>query len=76
MAKPQSPGRPRYPFTRRQTAAIVLIVLSVVFIVENRRSTTIRFLIPEVTAPLWLALFVAALLGLGAGALLNRDRPK
>ena len=76
MEQERPSRRGRYPFSLHQTLALVLILLSVVFILENRRSTTIRFLIPEVTAPLWLALFTAALLGMGAGALLARDRAK
>ncbi len=71
----QEPSGGRYPFTRHQTIALVMLILSAVFIVENRHSTTIRFLVPEVTAPLWLALFVSAILGFGAGALLTRSRP-
>lgn len=70
-----TPGQDRrFPFSREQTAGLVLLVLAAVFIVENRRSTTIRFLIPEVTAPLWLALFASLVLGVVAGALLARRR--
>ncbi|MDP9070268.1 MAG: DUF1049 domain-containing protein, partial [Actinomycetota bacterium] len=47
----------------RQLTALVLFVVMLVFITQNRRSTTVRFLIPETTAPLWVALFVSALLG-------------
>ncbi len=65
----------RFPFSPRQIAGLLLLLLAAVFIVENRRSTTVRFLIPEVTAPLWLALFVAMMLGVVAGALLARNRP-
>ncbi len=64
----------RFPFSVRQIAGLLLLLFAVVFIVENRRSTTIRFFIPEVTAPLWLALFVALMLGVLAGALLARNR--
>ncbi len=69
------PRHGRFPFSPRQIAGLLLLLLAVVFIVENRRSTTVRFLIPEVTAPLWLALFVAMMLGVVAGALLARNRP-
>ncbi len=64
----------RFPFSARQTAALVLLVLAVIFILENRRSTTIRFLVPEVTAPLWLALLVSVVIGVVAGALMGRNR--
>lgn len=64
----------RYPFSPRQTVGFVLLVLAVIFILENRRSTTIRFLIPNVTAPLWVALLGSVVVGIVAGALLARDR--
>lgn len=66
----------RYPFSPRQTIGLVLLVLAVIFILENRRSTTIRFLIPNVTAPLWVALLGSVLVGIVAGALLARDRDR
>ncbi|MDP9070592.1 MAG: LapA family protein [Actinomycetota bacterium] len=52
----------------------MLLVVMLVFITQNRRSTTVRFLIPETTAPLWVALFVSALLGMVVGGLLARRR--
>jgi uncharacterized integral membrane protein len=59
-------------FSARQLAGAALLVVAVIFILQNRRSTTIRFLIPEVTAPLWVALLVSVLLGALAGGLLAR----
>ena len=56
----------------RLFVGLVLGLLIVVFIAENNRRTKMRFLLPEVTAPLWTALFVAALLGGMAGALIAR----
>ncbi len=64
----------RLPFGFRQLVALVLLVLMVGFILQNRRSTTIRFLIPETTAPLWVALVLSALLGIVVGGLLARRR--
>jgi uncharacterized integral membrane protein len=60
--------RPRLVFD----AALVVVI--VVFVIENTRQTKIRFLVPQVTAPLWTALFVAALLGALAGVLIARHR--
>ncbi len=60
----------RSPFGFRQVAALVLLVLMLVFILQNRRSTTIRFLVPETTSPLWVALLLSALLGMVVGGLL------
>ena len=56
----------------RLVVGLVLGMLVFVFIVENNRRTKMRFLLPEVTTPLWTALFVAALLGGIAGALIAR----
>ncbi len=52
----------------------VLVVLLLVFIFENTTRTDVRFIIPVVTAPLWVALLGAALIGALAGALLARQR--
>lgn len=56
----------------RLVLGIVLGVLVFVFVVENTRETKIRFFIPQVTAPLWMGLIVAAMLGALAGALIAR----
>ena len=56
----------------RLVVGLVLGMLILVFIAENNRRTKMRFLLPEVTAPLWTALFIAALLGGIAGALIAR----
>jgi uncharacterized integral membrane protein len=56
----------------RLVVGVVVVVLIFVFVVENTRQTKMRFLIPQVTAPLWTALFVAALLGVLAGVLIAR----
>ncbi len=56
----------------RLVLGIVLGVLVLVFIAENTAETKIRFFIPQVTAPLWMGLIVAALLGALAGALIAR----
>ncbi len=58
----------------RFVVGAVLVVLLLVFVVENRSRTDIRFIIPVVTAPLWVALLGSALLGAVAGALLTRQR--
>jgi uncharacterized integral membrane protein len=58
----------------RLVAGVVLVVLLVVFTFENRQQTKIRFILPQVTAPLWVALLGAALIGAVAGALLSRHR--
>ena len=70
-----SPPRDRsFPLSARQVIGLLLLVLAAIFVLENRRSTTVRFLIPEVTAPLWVALLVSMLVGVIAGALMARRR--
>ncbi|GHE91517.1 hypothetical protein GCM10018785_67560 [Streptomyces longispororuber] len=58
----------------RITVAVIAL-LTLVFIFENTRSTKIRLLIPEVTMPLWMALFATAVLGaLCGGYFVGRRR--
>ena len=70
---PPGPGR-RLPFTPRQVVGLVILILAVVFILQNRRQTMVRFIVPEATAPLWLALLISAVLGFVVGALLVARR--
>ncbi len=58
----------------RFVVGAVLVVLLIVFTFENRSRTDIRFIFPVVTAPLWVALMGAALIGAIAGALLTRHK--
>jgi uncharacterized integral membrane protein len=60
--------------TRRLVAAAVLVAILIVFIVENTRRTRIRFIVPIVTVPVWIALFAATVIGVVAGALIARHR--
>jgi uncharacterized integral membrane protein len=57
-------------------ASAVALVLVAVFVVENTRRTKIRFIIPQVKAPLFVALFLAVLVGAGLGYQLGRSRKK
>ena len=56
----------------RLVLGVVLGVLVLIFVVENTKETKIRFFVPQVTAPLWIGLMVAALLGAVAGGLIAR----
>ena len=47
----------------REIGGLVALALLIVFIVENTRRVRIRFIIPEVKAPLFVALLIAALVG-------------
>lgn len=66
-------GRPGF-FTPRRVVALVLLVLAVVFIVENRDLTEIRLLIPVVLMPLWAALVIPLIIGLVVGVIVGRQR--
>ena len=58
----------------KHVAAFVVIVLFVVFMVENMRKVPIRFIGPQVHAPLILALLVSAVLGALVVLLVQRLR--
>lgn len=51
---------------------LVAALLTLIFIFENTRRTEIRLLVPEVTMPLWLALFFPAAIGFLCGFFLRR----
>ena len=59
----------------RGILALILAVLVVIFVAENTRRVRIRFIAgPEVKAPVWLALLIAAVVGALAGLLLQHLR--
>ena len=62
----------------RDAAALLLVILAVVFILENRGNATIRVLIPVINAPLWTALLACVLLGvvLGVALAVRRSHPR
>lgn len=53
---------------------VVLVILAVVFIAENRYRTTIELFWLEVTSPLWLILLVLFAVGFAAGRLSARRK--
>lgn len=63
--RPAPTPEPRNPFriTGKQIAAIILGILALIFILENDVSTRVRLIIPVVHLPLYIALFLAAVLG-------------
>ena len=68
-----SGGRARR-FAARHWLAIVLVVLAVVFIVQNTVRHEIHLLWVSVEAATWLVLTVIFLLGVATGWLLQRRR--
>lgn len=66
--QPDEPGGGTPAEHKRQVSAGqilggLLLVLVVVFIVENSRTVKIRLIFPEVRAPLYVAILIAAVLG-------------
>ncbi|MCD2105921.1 LapA family protein [Rhodococcus erythropolis] len=62
----------RSVLTSRNTLALLLVVLAVIFILQNRAATTIQLFWVSVQSPLWLILVVILVLGWIAGLLTNR----
>jgi uncharacterized integral membrane protein len=52
----------------------LLFVLTIVFIIENSRSVKIRLIFPEIKAPLYVAILIAAVLGALIASLLRYRR--
>ncbi|MFH8897852.1 hypothetical protein ACH4HG_15870 [Streptomyces coeruleorubidus] len=71
--KPHAPFLSR-PGVRRLMPFVLITAIALVFIFQNRASTEIRLLIPEVTMPLWGALLIAWALGILACAFTVRRR--
>jgi uncharacterized integral membrane protein len=73
-------GEPPVPKKRSvsvgQILGGLLLVLVVVFIIENSRQVKIRLIIPEVTAPLYVAILISAVLGGLIASLLRYRRQR
>jgi uncharacterized integral membrane protein len=54
--------------------ALILVVLGIVFVVENTRRTKIRFIGPEVRVQVWVALVISLVVGAIIGWLFERRR--
>ncbi len=68
----QKPGR---AFSTGQVLGGILLVLVVIFIVENTESVEIRFIAgPKISMPVYVALLVAAVVGALIAALLRYRR--
>jgi putative membrane protein len=52
--------------------ALVLVVLALVFILQNRQDAAIQLFMIVVTAPLWITLVVCTAIGILIGALMSR----
>ncbi|WP_155057397.1 LapA family protein [Streptomyces blattellae] len=67
-------GGVRGAMTPARITVLVLVVLALIFIFENTRTTEIRLLIPEVSMPLWMALLGTGIIGGLCGAYFMRRR--
>ncbi|MFC5142048.1 DUF1049 domain-containing protein [Actinomycetospora rhizophila] len=70
----RAPGRTTPWYRARWFLPVVLAVLAIVFILENRDLVTIRLLIPVVVMPQWAALTITLIIGLVIGLMLRRRR--
>lgn len=61
-------------WTTRWVVGLVLLVLAVIFILENREIVSIRLLIPVVLMPQWVALTLTLVIGALIGAIVGRRR--
>ncbi|AHH14866.1 hypothetical protein NONO_c00460 [Nocardia nova SH22a] len=57
-----------------QWVALILIVLAIIFVFENRDKVSITVLMIDITSPLWLVLLVLFVVGWIAGVLTVRRR--
>ena len=74
QAPPPQREKGRGGFIARHLLALVILVVAIVFIVENRHRVRIRALVPWVTIPLWEALAVTIVAGMLILALVRRRR--
>lgn len=70
---PQKQGR---SISAAQIGAGIALIIGLIFIFENTRSVRVRFLVPEVSSPLWLALLITFLLGAVTGYFVSRHRAR
>lgn len=72
----RDPGNPVGRLFARHWGALLLAIVLIVFVLENRRRVSINLLATHVRSPLWLVLVVTALIGLAIGYLLARQRAR
>ena len=71
---PPAPPRPKSGVGFAEILGILMLILVMVFLLENTRTVTLRLIGPEVKAPLYVAILIAAALGALAAALLRFRR--
>ncbi|MGW1201109.1 DUF1049 domain-containing protein [Streptomyces sp. NPDC002536] len=69
-------SRVRDALTPSRVVVLAVLVLLLVFVLENTQRLTIRLIVPEVTAPLWLTLVAMLVIGWVLGRFVHvRRRP-
>jgi uncharacterized integral membrane protein len=79
QSAPQSeppPSSNAFKITGKQIAAGILGVLALIFILENNTTTKVRLIFPSLHLPLFIALFLAAVLGAAVTFLLMWRRQR
>jgi uncharacterized integral membrane protein len=61
-------------WTGRQITAIAILVVLVVFVLQNAHSASLTLFVTTISFPLWLILAATAFLGFSAGWLFGRGR--
>lgn len=61
-------------FLRTRWLSILIVIVAVIFIAQNRQETTIQLFAGAASAPLWVVLAVLFLAGAITGALRTRRR--
>jgi putative membrane protein len=69
-----STGRQVHRFTLRYQIALILVVLTAIFVAQNRSRAPVDVLWVRAGAPLWLVLTILFCDGLFVGLLLHRRR--
>lgn len=62
--------------TPRRITALVLTVLVLVFVFQNRDEAVLQLLGIRITAPLWLASLALLVIGIAIGSLVSRRPPR
>jgi uncharacterized integral membrane protein len=70
---PPSGGKRPVRLTAGQVSGAILLILALIFVFENTKKVDVRLIGPQVHAPLFVALLIAAVLG-ALGALLIQWR--
>jgi uncharacterized integral membrane protein len=74
MTTQRSTDRGRRRITARQVVALVVGVLALVFVLQNRGPVDVHLFTLTLSAPMWLLLVVMIAVGLLVGYALNRRK--